>query len=85
MKEGGTETDSQEKPLDDEPPSVVHDAGGETLAKETKSKKGITGSQPRGNHNVFTQYPKHPNCEVCKKTENNTSQVLDNTYRALGR
>ena len=32
-----------------------------TLAEDTKSKKGVIGSQPRGNHNVFTHYPKGPN------------------------
>ena len=37
--------------------------------KSTKYKKGIIGSQPRGNHNVFTHIPKDPNCEVCKKTK----------------
>ena len=46
------------------PPSWVTDAGedrregsdkGGTLAKETKSEKGVVGSQTRGNHNVFTQ------------------------------
>ena len=47
---------------------VVTVAGRETLAKDTKSKKGIIDSQPRGNHNVFTHYPKDPNCEVYKKT-----------------
>ena len=30
---------------------------GDTLAKDTKSKKGIIGSQQRGNHNVFSHYP----------------------------
>ena len=66
----------EEKPLDDKLPSVVPDAGRDTLAKDTKSKKGIIGSQPRGNHTVFTHYPKGPNCEVCKKTTN-TSQVWE--------
>ena len=58
-----------EQPLEDKPPSVVTDAGGDTLAKETKSKKGITGSQSRGNHIVFTHYLQDPNCDVCKKTK----------------
>ena len=44
----------EDKPLEDKPPSVVTDAEGDTLAKETRSKKGIIGSQPRENHNVFT-------------------------------
>ena len=43
---------------------VVTDAGRETLAKDTKSKKGFIGSQPRGNHNVFTHHPKDSTCEV---------------------
>ena len=58
----------KEKPLDDKLPSVVIDAGRDTLAKATVSKKGIIGSQPRGNHNVFTLHPKDPSCEVCRKT-----------------
>ena len=37
------------------------------MAKDTKSKKGIIGSQPSRNRNVFTHYQKDPNCEVCKK------------------
>ena len=65
------------KSLDEKLPSVVTDAGGDTLAKETKRKKGTIGSQPRGNHNAFTHIQKKPslppsllspNCEVCKKT-----------------
>ena len=32
--------------------------GGDTLPKDAKSKEGVIGSQPRGNHNVFTHYPK---------------------------
>ena len=58
----------KEKPLDDKLPSVVTDAQRDTLAKDTKSKTGIIGSQPRVNHNVFTHYPEDPNCEVCKET-----------------
>ena len=50
-------------------PSVVTDAAGDTLAKDTKSKKGIIGSPQREIHNVFTHYPKDSNCEVCKKTK----------------
>ena len=65
----------EEQSHDEKLPSVVTDAGGDTLATDTKSKKGILGSQPRGNHNVFTCHPKDPNCEVCKKTQNNTSLV----------
>ena len=49
--------------------------GGDTPAKETKSKKGILGSQPRGNHNVFTRYQKDPNCEVCAKTHQDEPAV----------
>ena len=51
----------------------------DTLGKDTESKKGVVGSRPRGNHNVFTHFPKDPNCEVCKMTKNNTSQVLKKT------
>ena len=55
---------SKEKSLGDKISSVVTDAGGDTLARDTKSKKGIIGSQPRGTHNVFTHYPQDHNCEV---------------------
>ena len=58
----------EEKSLGDQISSVVTDAGADALAKDPKSKKGIIGSQPRGNHNVFTHCPKDPNCEVYKKT-----------------
>ena len=54
----------EENSLRDKISLVVTDAGRETLAKDTKSKKGFTGSQPRGNHNVFTHHPKDSNCEV---------------------
>ena len=59
----------KEQPLEDKLRSVFTDAGRETLAKETKSMKGIIGSQPRGNHNVFSHYPKDSNCEVKNKHE----------------
>ena len=58
----------EEKPLYDKLPSMVTDAGRDTLAKETKSKRGILSSQPRGNHNMFTHFPKDPDCEICMKT-----------------
>ena len=54
----------EETSLGDKISLVVTDAGRETLAKDTKSKKGIIGSQPRGNHNVFTHHPKDSDCEV---------------------
>ena len=57
-----------EQPLEDKLPAVVTDAVGDTLAKESKRKKGTIGSHPRGNHNEFTLYPKDPNCQLCKKT-----------------
>ena len=60
---------AEEKPTDEKLPSVVTDAGQDAPAKDTKSTEGIIGSQPRGNHNVFTHYPKDPNCEVCHKTK----------------
>ena len=59
----------EEQSLDEKLPSVATHAGRNALAKDTKSKKSIIGSQPRENHKVFTHYPKDPNCEVCKKTE----------------
>ena len=58
----------EENSFGDQVSSVVTDAGGGALAKDPKSKKGIIGSQPRGNHNVFTHHPKDPICEVYKKT-----------------
>ena len=51
---------------DEKLPSVATDAGVDTLEKDTMSKKGIIGSQPTCNHNVFTHDPKDHNCEVCK-------------------
>ena len=60
---------AEEKPSDEKLPSVVTDAGQDAPAKDTKSTEGIIGSQPRGNRNVFTHYPKDPNCEVCHKTK----------------
>ena len=55
----------EEQSLDEKLPSVVTDAVGDTLAEDTKSKKSIIGSPPRGSHHVFTHYPKDPKCEVC--------------------
>ena len=49
---------------DDKLPSVVTDARRDTLAKETKNKKGINDSQPREKHNVLTQHPKGPSCSL---------------------
>ena len=57
-----------EQPLEDKL-TVATNARGDTLAKGTKSEDGIIGSQPRGNHNVLTHYPKDPNCKVCKMTQ----------------
>ena len=54
----------EETSLGDKISLVVTNAGRETLAKDNKSKKGIIGSQPRGNHRVFTHHPKDSNCEV---------------------
>ena len=59
----------EEQSHDEKLPSVATDAGRDTLAEDTKSRKSIIGSQPRGNHNVFTHYPKGLNCEVCKKSK----------------
>ena len=58
----------EEQHIDEKLPSVATDAGRDSLAQNTKSKKDIIGSQPRGTHNVFTHYPKDSNCEVCQKT-----------------
>ena len=59
----------EEKSLNEKLPSFVTDTGKDTLTKETKSKKDAIGSQPKGNHNVFTHFPKEHKCEVCKKTK----------------
>ena len=37
---------------------VATDVVRDTLAEDTKSKKGVIGPHPRGNHKVFTHYPK---------------------------
>ena len=54
-------------------PSAVTDAGGDALVEakgeKTRSKEGMIGSTLRENHNLFTQFPKNPNCEVCNRTE----------------
>ena len=44
------------------------DKGG-ALAKETKSEKGVVGSQTRRNHNVLTPYTKDLNFEICIMTK----------------
>ena len=66
---GDPKHNDEENPLDDKLPSVGTDARWDALAKDSKSKKGIVRSQPRGNHNVFTHYPKDLTCEVCEKTK----------------
>ena len=57
--------------------------GGDTLAKDTQSKEGIIGSQPRGNHNVFTHYPKDLKCEVCKKTKTTRARCRTKTKKCV--
>ena len=52
--------------LDDSPQSMVTDAEKDTLAKSTKSKKGLIDSHSRGSHKVFARYPKGPKFEVSK-------------------
>ena len=42
--------------LEDKSLLVFVDAGGHILAKETKSKKGIIGLQPKGSHNMVTHH-----------------------------
>ena len=44
----GPEHVDEEKPLDDGLPKVVIVTGRDTMARDTKSKKGIICSQPRG-------------------------------------
>ena len=57
------------------PPSLVTDVGGErgessdkrgTLVRKARGKKGTIGAHVKLNHIVFTYYPKHPDCNVCK-------------------
>ena len=43
---------------------------GDTPVKETMSNKGTTAcSKSREKHDVFTHYPKHPDCKVCNMTK----------------
>ena len=51
---GGPEHVIEEKPIEDKPPSVVTKMGGDTMAKNTNSKKGTIGSKLKGNYNEFT-------------------------------
>ena len=51
----------EEQLLEVKSSSFVTYAGGDILAKETKSKKGIVGSQPRGSYNAFMHNPKDTN------------------------
>ena len=80
---GAAMREVEEKSLGDKISPVVTDAGEDTLANDTKSKKGIIGSEPRGTHNVFTHYPKDPNCEFYKKTSLHSSvtEVGNNLHR----
>ena len=43
--------------------------------KIPREKKGIIGSQRRGNLNVFSHFPKASTCEVCTKTTTTTTRV----------
>ena len=75
----------EEQSLDEKFPSVVTDAGGDTLATGTQSKKGVIGSQPRGNHNVLlTHYSKDSNCEVCKKTNTSRARCRTKPEKRVG-
>ena len=62
--------DGDADPLEAKRPSVVPDAERDALVKadtqDTRSKKGIVGSNPRGDHYRFTHFPKDPICELCK-------------------
>ena len=50
----------EEQGMAEKLPSVVTNAERDTLARDTKNRKGIIGSQLRGNHNLFTHYPEDP-------------------------
>ena len=67
----------KEQLLEDSPPSAVIDVGRDALATDTKSKKGIIGSQPKGNHNL-----KDPNGEVFEKTETTWARCRINLRNA---
>ena len=70
-------------------PSAVTDAGGDAVAEakgeETRSKEGMIGSTLRENHNMFTQFPKDPNCEVCNRTEDAIKLQQEGKYACLWR
>ena len=54
---------------DEKLPSIATSARGDTSAKDTKSKTGNIGSQPRGNHTVFTHYPNAPIMRFAQRTK----------------
>ena len=68
-------------------PSAVTDAGGDALVEakgeKTRSKEGMIGSTLRENHNLFTQFPKNPNCEVCNRTEDASKLQQEGKYACL--
>ena len=49
--------------------SEVEGDKGVTLEEMSPEKKVIIGSHSRGSHNLFTHYPKDPNCDLCGITE----------------
>ena len=49
--------------------SETEDDEGVTLEGTSPEKKVIIGSHSRGSHNLFTHYPKDPNCNLCRITE----------------
>ena len=70
----------EEQHIAEKLPSVVTDVEGDTLAKDTKSKKSILHSQPRTNH-FFIRRPKDPKCGICEK-QNNACKVSNKSLRS---
>ena len=82
---GGKHVD-EEKPLDDKVPRLSPMRVSDTVATDTNCKKGIIGSQPRGNHNVFTHCLTDPNCEdLWEDQEQHGTWCRNETYEARGR
>ena len=73
----------EEQSHDEKLHSVATDVVRDTLANGIKSKKGILGSQPSGNHNVFSHFLIDPICEVCKKQKQQEPSVESNLTSAL--
>ena len=49
--------------------SVATDTMRDTLTSKLHENMSIIGSHPKGSHNLFTHYPKDPNCDVYRRTK----------------